>query len=327
MLRRSSFALSTLAAAGALTAYGQLNRVHHAKILLEGNVPPTTPPTVVADLVRLQPGCLIQLVGDGTIEYQLNPRAMGVDIQIDTASSDKCDVTISLKGYKTVHATLKENAVILLNRVGDRESSTVSMTALNAPADAKKAYDRGVVALGAGKWQAAEENLEKAVSIYPDYASAWNDLGQALVEQSRLPEARAAWEHAVKADPKYIKPYLQLTRMAIMENRSQDASDLAEKALANNPVEYPAIYFYYAIAQHSLGHQDVAEKFAQRAIELDIVHEVPRAEFLLATLLDARGDHRGAIQHLNKYLAEAPKAADAEAVRQRVAALEQASSN
>ena len=144
--------------------------------------------------------------------------------------------------------------------------------------------------------------------------------------QSKLPEARAACEHAVQADPKYIKPYLALTRMAIVENRNQDASDIAERALAQNPVEFPAIYFYYAVAQHGLGFQDVAEKFAGRAIELDTRHEYPRAEYLLGMLLNAKGDRAGAIEHLNKYLAAAPKAADAAAVRQQVADLQQKAS-
>jgi regulator of sirC expression with transglutaminase-like and TPR domain len=43
----------------------------------------------------------------------------------------------------------------------------------------------------------------------------------------------------------------------------------------------------------------------------------------LGTLLDARGDRKGAIEHLGKYLDEAPKAVDADQVRQRIATLEQ----
>jgi tetratricopeptide (TPR) repeat protein len=312
--------------------YGQFDQgdqfagiVHaRARIVQEGGAPlPGVPQVIVQHTNRLADGCVILTArgfGDGTIEYVIDPRSRAYNQQ----TADECEVTISLKGYQSVRVTLKDKAVIVLKHVGDPEGSTISMTALNAPKDAKKVFEQGQAALSQRKWDVAQKDFEKAVAIYPEYAPAWNDLGEALVSQSKLPEARAAWEHAVKADPKYIRPYLQLVRMAIVEKRNQDASDLAERALAQNPVEFPAIYFYYAVAQHVLGHQDVAEKFVTRAIELDTEHEYPRAEYMLASLLVAKGDRAGAIQHLNKYLAYAPKASDADAVRKQIADLEAA---
>ena len=325
MIRNTPFVVLILALCSAAMLHGQAT--NRAKIVLEGGAPISGTAQVIPQLnERLLPGCDVAVYGNGTIEYRvrgdgtiesrLHPLSRG-------RTSDECEVSISLKGYKPVHVTLKDKAVIVLKRIGDHEGSTISMTALNAPKDAKKAYEHGLAALSERKWDAAQKDFEKAVAIYPEYSPAWSDLGQALVAQSKLPEARAAWEHAVQADPKYIKAYLQLTRMAIVENRNQDASDLAERALAQNPLEFPAIYFYYAVAQHGLGHQDVAEKFARRAIELDTGHEYPRAEYLLGTLLSARGDRAGAIDHLSKYLAAAPRAVDAAAVRQQVADLEQ----
>lgn len=323
MIRNSLLAM--LALCSAATMRGQATFT--AKIALEGGAPIHGTAQVIPQLnSRLVPDCSVATYNDGMIEYrilntelesQLHPLSRG-------HTGDECDVAIILKGYRPVHVTLKDKAVIVLKRDGDPEGSSISMTALNAPKDAKKAFDQGQAALSQRKWDVAQKDFEKAVAIYPEYAPAWNDLGEALVSQSKLPEARAAWEHAVKADPKYIRPYLQLVRMAIVEKRNQDASDLAERALAQNPVEFPAIYFYYAVAQHVLGHQDVAEKFATRAIELDTEHEYPRAEYMLASLLVAKGDRAGAIQHLNKYLAYAPKASDAEAVRKQIADLEAA---
>ena len=42
--------------------------------------------------------------------------------------------------------------------------------------------------------------------------------------------------------------------------------------------------------------------------ELDSAHEIPRSELLLGTVLIARGDRAGALQHLRKYLEIVPKA-------------------
>jgi cytochrome c-type biogenesis protein CcmH/NrfG len=62
----------------------------------------------------------------------------------------------------------------------------------------------------------------------------------------------------------------------------------------------------------------------RRAIDLDKDHEVPRAEYLLGTVLIAKRDRAGALQHLNKYLEIVPKAPDAEQVKKTIALLETA---
>jgi tetratricopeptide (TPR) repeat protein len=76
------------------------------------------------------------------------------------------------------------------------------------------------------------------------------------------------------------------------------------------------------VASFNLKQLDAAEKSARQTIELDPNHELPRAEHLLGTVLAAKGDRRGAIEHLRKYLEIAPKSTDAAEVKQRIAELE-----
>jgi tetratricopeptide (TPR) repeat protein len=209
-----------------------------------------------------------------------------------------------------------------LKRVGTHEGSTVSVTALNAPEPAKKAYGKGVAAMTDEKWAAAQKNFEKAVEIDPDYAAAWSDLGQVLRAQAKPAEARTAWEKAVQADPKYIKPYIQLASLDLQEKRTEDAATIAGRAVALNPQEFPELYFYYAVANYNLKRLDLAEQGASRATELDSAHEIPRAELLFGSVLLAKGDRAGALQHMRKYLEIVPKAEDAEQVKKTIAALE-----
>jgi TolA-binding protein len=60
----------------------------------------------------------------------------------------------------------------------------------------------------------------------------------------------------------------------------------------------------------------------RRAIALDTGHEIPRAERVLGTILAAKGDRAGAIEHFKAYLKIFPKATDAADVKQCVAELE-----
>ena len=108
----------------------------------------------------------------------------------------------------------------------------------------------------------------------------------------------------------------------LAEKRPEDAATIAGQAVAMKPLEFPELYFYNAVANYNLKHLDVAEISARRATELDARHEIPRAELLLGSVLLAKGDRAGGLQHFKKYLELAPKAQDAEQVRKAIAQFE-----
>jgi len=317
----SALRVGILALTGALAASTVASaQSYHATIVTEDGSPlPTSPQIIPALSERLVQECVIvNTFGNGSVQYVVNWRSR----PYDPATADMCTVTIRLKGYRPGEYTLRNDATIVLKRIGLHEGSTVSATALNAPEPAKKAYGKGVVAMTDEKWAVAQKNFEKAVEIDPDYAAAWSDLGEVLRRQSKPAEARAAWEKAVGADPKYIKPYVQLARLDLEEKRPEDAATIAGKAVATNPLEFPELYYYYAAANYNLKRMDLAETNARRATDLDTAHEIPRAELLLASVLVAKGDRSGALQHFRKYLEILPKAPDADQVKRAIAALE-----
>src|ERR1700678_1672909 len=314
---RAGMLALTAALAMAATASAQ---TYHASIVTEDGSPLPTSPQIIPDLSdRLVQECaIVNIFGNGSVQYLVNLRSRAYD----PATADVCSVTIRLKGYRTAQVTLRNDATIALKRVGLHKGSTVSATSLNAPEPARKAYGKGVNALNDEKWAAAQKNLEKAVEIDPNYAQAWSDLGEVLQRQSMPTKARAALEKSVQADPKYIRPYIQLTMLNLQEKRMEDAIAIGGRAVAMNPQEFPQLYFYYAVANFNLKHMDVAETSARRATELDSGHEIPRAELLLASVLVAKGDRSGALQHFRKYLEIVPKAQDAEQVKKAIAQLE-----
>jgi Flp pilus assembly protein TadD len=338
-----STGLCALALAGVGWAQLTLARKHTAKIVLEDGTPLTGTPEVIPTLNReglgacFSPGYgggsdvagngRLEVFGNGTVEYvvrgQSNPGCV-YSACLDGEAGDSCPVRIRLAGYRTTEATLRQDAVIVLKRVGDNEGTSVSITAVNAPKEAKKAYDTGVAAMSHKKWDAAQKDFERAVADYPQYAQAWSDLGEALMQDLKPQEARAACEHALEADPKYLKPYVQLARLALSEGRIEDAGRITTRALALNPVEFPGLYYYDAVVDLRLKRLDDAEKSARRAVDLDSNHEVPLAESLLGTLLAAKGDRSGAIEHYKKYLQVSPNATDADLVKRRIAELEAA---
>jgi tetratricopeptide (TPR) repeat protein len=320
MIMRTNPALAagilTLALCGAAFA-----EIFHTNIVTEDGTPlPTSPQIIPAVTGYLVQNCVIlNIFGNGSVLYQVNWASR----PYDRATEDVCEVTIRMKGYRAMQATFRNNATVVLKRAsGVHEGSTVSATALRAPEDARKLFGKGVAAMTDEKWAAAERNFQKAVEIYPEYAAAWSDLGQVFMEQQKPMDARAAWEKAVAADPKYIKPYVQLTKLDLDEKKPEDAISIAGKAVAMNPLEFPDLYFYFAVANFNLKHFDIAEANAQRAIDVDTAKELPQAHVLLATLQAARGDRADALMHFKKYLEMFPKAPDAAQIERVIAQLE-----
>src|SRR6185503_9186881 len=102
-----------------------------------------------------------------------------------------CELRARLVGYRSQSVSLAmrrpldnpDIGVILLHRMGASEGGIVSVVSLKAPKDAKKAYEKGLDLMKKKKLDDAVKseaikNYEKAVELYPNYASAWYELGK-----------------------------------------------------------------------------------------------------------------------------------------------------
>jgi tetratricopeptide (TPR) repeat protein len=286
----------------------------HARIMLEDGMPLTPFPLITVIPGQIG-GCrILDKFGSGTVLYS----AWTDD---STTTSDECTVEIRLDGYRTRRTTLRNGAVIVLKRTGESEGSMIDAASSGAPPEAKAQYEQGVRALRSKDWEGARGHLEQAIDIYPQYAQALSDLGEALEHQSNRAGAKAAYEKAIAISPKYLKPYAQLAKLAIVESRYADALTITDQAMGLNPVEFPSIYFCNAQAHFELHEFDAAEQSARRAVELDTDHQVPRSLYLLGLLLEQKGDRKGAIEQWRAYVALSPKPSDAAEVKRRIKAL------
>jgi tetratricopeptide (TPR) repeat protein len=197
--------------------------------------------------------------------------------------------------------------------------SGIPKTSFLAPSPARQAFLEGLSGLTYRRWKAAESSLRQALAIYPPFAQAWSVLGQTLEAESKLAEAREAYEKAVAIDPAYVRGLERLAKLDLTEERFDDAIAATDSAIAANPAGAPLAYYYRAAANTQLKRWKVVEEAARRAIEIDAAHEVPRAEFLLAEALQAEGNVPEALEHLKSYLKTSPPSADAKEARRLMA--------
>ncbi len=242
-----------------------------------------------------------------------------------------CELRADLVGYRSSAILLTGSLLmgrvvdvgtIVLHPIAKVQGTTVSMTSLQAPKNAKKSMDRAKKALRKQKLDEAEKNLKAAVDTYPAYADAWFALGQIYQKQSRTEDARAAYSNARDADSNFVLPYVELARLAVMDRNWQEAADLTDHAIALNPLDIPDGFFLNSLANFNLRHFDVAERSARKAQRLDSLHRLPVGHLILASILGQRQDYAGEVEQLQDYLKYAPQASNAAQVRARLEELE-----
>ena len=299
-----------------------------AKVLPQGlEALPATPLIIPIHEGKVPWTCHIDhIFRNGNVIYHVEPGDILGPPDVSAGIPDDCRVTVRLEGYATVDVTLHHQAVIALKRLGARSGSLVSASSLEAPEPARKAYEKGIDEIDRKKWDKALEDLERAVALWPKYAAAWTDLGDVYREQSMAAKARAAYDHALQADPKYARACVPAARLALDEGRMNDGLRLSEQAIAIDPVEFPEAWFYSGVANFNLKHFDEAARSAQRAIELDASHALlPRAEHLLGFIFAAKGEYAEALVHLRNYVRISPMATDVPEAISLIATLERMS--
>jgi len=244
-----------------------------------------------------------------------------------------CEIAAVLAGYRSDSVSLSgrrtldnpDVGTIILHRLSNVEGSSISVTTLQAPKEARKAYDKARDALRKDKPADAQKDLEKATSLYPQFAAAWYDLGVLQEKNNNAAEARKCYSQAIAADPKFVSPYLPLAVLSGADKNWQEMADTTARLIKLDPVDFPEAYYYNAAANYNLSKIDAAEVSAREALKLDTAHRFPKVEHILGLILYQKNDYAGAAEQMRKYLIDAPNAPDAQQVKTQLAELERLS--
>jgi len=144
----------------------------------------------------------------------------------------------------------------------------------------------GVLLVGLGEIDLAEQTLRRAVALDPTNPGAWNNLGTVLRERGRSSDAIAAFQHALNLDPGHSAARVSLAQQYLVIGSLAKARQLLEVVLAGN-------------------------------------QNLPEANYALGQVLERLGDPEGAIRAYATFLKIAPPslAAYTEGVNSRVDAL------
>jgi tetratricopeptide (TPR) repeat protein len=190
----------------------------------------------------------------------------------------------------------------------------VDLTLLDAkvPAEARAAYERARHSVAAGNAAEAITDFQRAVSLYPQYLRALNDLGVLYLKLHRLDEAAATFAQAIKVNQRFHYPRLNLGLVLNRQGKHKEAAEVLNRLRKEQPT-LTAVCLPLAEALASTGKWQEAERLLREALGDPQLEHAARAEarFKLGTILNRADRFAEAVAELEQAVALAPNLAAA----------------
>jgi tetratricopeptide (TPR) repeat protein len=206
--------------------------------------------------------------------------------------------------------------LIFQPNLGSRALGTVSATQLSIPEKALREYERASKKLGTRDVEGAILCLKETVKIAPRFVDAWNALGTLAYKSDKFPLAEAYFREALKYDPDYYPPLVNLGGALLTQGKMQDALTFNKAAVQASPDDALA-HSQLGLNYYYLQNFIKAEKHLKQATSLDPGHfsfpQLPLAEIYLM-----RQDFASAERELEQFLILHPDAKLEPAVQKRI---------
>ncbi|MGH9668487.1 MAG: tetratricopeptide repeat protein [Terriglobales bacterium] len=238
------------------------------------------------------------------------------DPTIEDNMTDTFSIASGEASFQLVTVTLKGEA-----EVNERASGAViAASEINVPSKAQKEYQFGAEALMRHDWETAQQHLEKAVELYPQYGAAYNDLGVVFMNTGARAKGRASFEKAIEVDGRKAAAYVNLAKINYAEGKWEVVKELLKKALPVDPANPEALTI---LAQVQLITGDLDEALANARKVHSLPHEhLAVAHWVAAKALVAQRRPDEAIVEYIVFLRESPNGPSAEAARTALAELQ-----
>jgi hypothetical protein len=239
-----------------------------------------------------------------------------------------CEVQVSVSGYQPMSKTITGRTDITginmgnlqLERIAGVTGSSVSVTSLQVPNDARKEFEKGDKDAHSNHLDSATQHLEKATAEYDKYAAAWNELGTLYATAKENEKSQHAFEKAIAADPHYTPPYMGLAQLELQNQQYEAAVEAARRVLELDRTIGDA-NFIQAVGNFKLNRLDAADKSAQMA-EKGPHQNMSDLHALHSSILIQKQDYPGAAAQIRAYLKEFPQGRYADQMKNELQEIE-----
>jgi tetratricopeptide (TPR) repeat protein len=252
-------------------------------------------------------------------EFQLRNLSEGVyyvQAEVSDGSFDPVVRRVELGRGLTVQLTLElgeKTSPVAAARAGARVVSAAELQQ-SVPPPAKKQYELGLKSVRRGDFAQAAARFEGALSVYPEYLAARNDLGAQYLKLKRLDEAEKQFQFVLARDAKNFNAKYNLGLVSVERHDYPGAISQLNQAIAIDTTR-PVARLWLGFALLETGDLPNAERELVKAVVMGGL-ECAAANYHLARIHLGRGDGAEASRLLGVYLEDAPKGEYAEDAKQ-----------
>ena len=187
----------------------------------------------------------------------------------------------------------------------------------SVPPEAEQQYQSGLKTLKKGDKEQATEQFLKAVQVFPDYFLALQQLGLVYVELGKYQQALEPLTRAVKINPKSPESYLALGMAHVNLDQLKPAVEELKQAVALDSRLFRA-YLFLGMAFIGLDELEAAEQNFKQAYSLGGPVQARAVHLYLASIYDKRKQYDKAINELETYVKENPKAPNTPKIQEAI---------
>jgi tetratricopeptide (TPR) repeat protein len=185
------------------------------------------------------------------------------------------------------------------SRPGD--SISVRQLMHKVPPPARKAFEKGQQAETKGNHEQAQELFRQAVSIDPEFADAYNELGASEAAQGDFPRAIGSFQSAIDIVPDHRLALSNLCIVLAKSRKFDEAAAAARRALRYVPTNGTVRYILATSLLFMNGDSEEVLDNLERSSG-----DIPFAHLLAAEILARRGKRSEAARHVEDYLKVVP---------------------
>jgi tetratricopeptide (TPR) repeat protein len=228
--------------------------------------------------------------------------------QLDQSPLNRIDITV-------INPNVDQRLNSPTNQKNYATGALVSAADLAIPARARKKFDKANGLLRKQDWRHAAKDLEKAVSIDPGFAGAYNNLGVAYANLGDIASERDALQKAIELNDHFALAFVNLGRMDITNGNYPAAQAAFENASTLDATD-PIALTLLAYAELQQGHLSQTVGASQKAHALSEPHAL--AHRFAARAFEQQGQFESAIAELTEFLKEEASGPRADSAREEI---------
>jgi len=254
----------------------------------------------------LLPGSYTVVV-EGGKEYETVRETVFIDGEVSSPRSGVSLPSVTRAYQVQIHLQVKRVSVAA------SKPGVINVALASVPEPARKAYERALELAKAGDSKKAIEELKQAISFYPGFALALNELGVQHLKLGQPEQAVEALRSAVKLAPEAFSARLNYGIALLQKKNFTEARAQLQEALKRNSSS-PTVHLYLGITLINDARYSDAEREFKEAL-INGGETVSLAHYYLGGLYWRKRDYKLAADELEKYVQLTPTAHDAEKVR------------